>query len=83
MKFRKGIEISNATEEEMLRWQMERIAKVSAVADDELLGEYSEALAKLYNSFKYRHAGIFLGIFMSFYLIINFFVLIIKFFWRK
>ena len=83
MKYKKGVEIENATEEEMLRWQMEKIIKASDVIDDESLGECSEALAKLYNSLKYRHAGLFLGIFMSFYLIINFFVLIIKIFWRK
>lgn len=83
MRFRKGIKISKATEEELLRWQMERIVRVSAVVDDEFLGEYSEALAKLYNSLKHRHAGLFLGILMSLYSIVYILVLIVKIFRRK
>ena len=49
MKYRKGIEISDATEEELLRYQMEKIAKESCSED--LSGE-STALAELYKSLK-------------------------------
>ena len=49
MKYRKGIKISDATEKELLRYQMEKIAKESCSED--LSGE-STALAELYKSLK-------------------------------
>lgn len=49
MKYRKGIDISEATEKELLRYQMEKIAKESCSED--LSGE-STALAELYKSLK-------------------------------
>lgn len=49
MKYRKGIKISEATEKELLRYQMEKIAKESCSED--LSGE-STALAELYKSLK-------------------------------
>lgn len=49
MKCRKGIEISEATEKELLRYQMEKIAKESCSED--LSGE-STALAELYKLLK-------------------------------
>ena len=49
MKYRKGIEISEATEKELLRYQMEKIAKESCSED--LSGESTD-LAELYKSLK-------------------------------
>ena len=49
MKYRKGIEISEATEKELLQYQMEKIAKESCSED--LSGE-STALAELYKSLR-------------------------------
>lgn len=55
MKYRKGINVSDATEKELIRYQMERIVKESC---DENLGECSMALAELYKSLKNVHDGI-------------------------
>ena len=54
MRCRKGIELDEATEEELLRYQMVNIVKTSR-DDVDSLGECSDALAKIYNSLKYRH----------------------------
>ncbi len=82
MKYRKGIALSEATEEELLRYQMVNIVRTSE-REIEGLGECSEALAKIYNSLKYRNIRFFAGFLISLYLIVNFFVLVEKFFWRK
>lgn len=55
MKYRKGINVSDATEKELIRYQMERIVKESC---DENLGECSMALAELCKLFKNVHDGI-------------------------
>ena len=57
MKYRKGIKISEATEKELLRYQMEKIAKESCSED--LSGE-STALAELYKSLKNSDIRVFI-----------------------
>lgn len=79
MKYRKGIEPSEATEEELLRYQMVNIVRTSE-REIEGLGECSAALAKIYNSLKYRNIRFFAGFLISLYLIVGFFVLIKKLF---
>lgn len=54
MKYRKGIDVSDATEKELIRYQMERIVKESC---DENLGECSMAFAELYKSFLNTYDG--------------------------
>ena len=80
MKYRKGIRVSDATEKELLRYQMEKIVKES---ETENLGEVSIALAELYQSLKNSHARAFLRILVSFYLIVHIIILIKEFFGRK
>lgn len=75
MKYRKGIKISDATEKELLRYQMEKIAKESCSED--LSGE-STALAELYKSLKNTDIWIFSGFLISFYLVVHFVILIKK-----
>lgn len=82
MRCRKGIELDEATEEELLRYQMVNIVKTSR-DDVDSLGECSDALAKIYNSLKYRHIRFFLGFLLGLYLIVGFFILIKKFFLGK
>lgn len=62
MRYREGIEIEKASEEEMLRWQMEHIMKEMSNIEPEQLGACSEALAKLYESLKHRQFSLLLGI---------------------
>ena len=64
MKYRKGTELSEATKEELLHYQMVNIVKTSK-DDIENLGECSASLAKIYNSLKYRHIRFFLGFLLS------------------
>lgn len=82
MRYRKGIKLSEATEDEILRCQMENILRTSH-NEPENLGECSEALAKIYILLKYRYAGFFFGFMIGIYLVVGFFALIVKFFWRK
>lgn len=80
MRYRKGIEISDATEKELLRYQMEKIAKESCSED---LGGESAALAELYESLKNTDIRVFVGFLISFHLIVHLIVLIKKLFWCK
>ena len=80
MKYRKGIGINDATERELLRWQMERIVKESS---EDSLGESSEALAKLNDSLQNSYARAFLLFAMCLYSVIGFFVFVIKFLRRE
>lgn len=82
MKYRKNIDINNATEEELLRYQMENIVKTS-VNEIENLGECSESLTKIYKSLKYRHTRSLFGFMINIYLIVGVFIFVIKFFRRK
>lgn len=75
MKYRKEIKISDATEKELLRYQMEKIAKESCSED--LSGE-STALAELYKSLKNIDIWIFSGFLISLYLVVHFVILIKK-----
>ena len=77
MRYRKGIEISDATEKELLRYQMEKIAKESCSED---LGGESAALAELYESLKNTDIRVFVGFLISFHLIVHLIVLIKKLF---
>lgn len=80
MKYRKGIEISNATEKELLRYQMEKIAKESCSED---LGSESTALAELYKSLKNSNIRVFIGFLIILHLIVDFIVLVKKLFWGE
>lgn len=80
MKYRKGIEISGATEKELLRYQMEKIAKESCSED--LSGE-STALAELYKSLKNTDILILSGFLISLNLVVHLIILIKKLFWCK
>ena len=80
MKYRKGIEISNATEKELLRYQMEKIVKESCSED--LSGE-STVLAELYNSLKNTDIRSLIGFLVSLHLGIYLIILIKKLFWSK
>ena len=82
-KYRKGISIENATEDELIRWQMERIVREAERIDIDKIGECSSALASLYDSLKYRHTRTLLGIMISLYLLICSFVLIVQLFRRE
>lgn len=77
MKYRKGIDISNATERELLRWQMEKIIKESDSMEYSL-GECSEALAKLNNSLENSYTRFLLRLMVCLYSVIGVSVLIIK-----
>ena len=77
MKYRKGIKISEATEKELLRYQMEKIAKESCSED--LSGE-STALAELYKSLKNSGIRVFIGFLISLHLIVDLIVLVKKLF---
>lgn len=80
MKYRKGIKVSDATEKELLRYQMERIAKES---ETENLGNNSIALAELYKLLENSYSRTFFRVLVILYLSIHFIVLIKKFLWRK
>ena len=80
MKYRKGIKISDATEKELLRYQMEKIAKESCSED--LSGE-STALAELYKSLKNADIRTLIGFLISFHLVIYLIILVKKLFWSK
>lgn len=80
MKYRKGIEISNATEKELLRYQMEKIAKETC--SENLSGE-SAALAELYESFKNADIRGIVGFLISLHLIVYLIVLVKKLFWGE
>lgn len=75
MIYRKGINVSEATENELLRWQMERIIKESS---EDSLGENSEALVKLNDSLQNSYARAFLLFAMCLYSVIGFFVFVTK-----
>lgn len=77
MKYRKGIDISEATEKELLRYQMEKIAKESCSED--LSGE-STALAELYKSLKNSDIRVFIGFLINLHLIVDLIVLVKKLF---
>lgn len=77
MKYRKGIKISEATEKELLRYQMEKIAKESCSED--LSGE-STALAELYKSLKNSDIRVFIGFLISLHLIVDLIILVKKLF---
>lgn len=81
MKHRKELPISEATEDELLRCQMENVVRTSE-NDIEGLGECSEALAKMYCLLKYRHIGFFLSFLIIFYTFVCFFVFVKKLFRR-
>lgn len=82
MRYRRGIDISNATERELIRWQMEKIIKESDSADYSL-GEWSEALAKLNNSLENSYSGFLLRLTVCLYSIVGVSVLVIKFLRRE
>lgn len=82
MKRRRNIPVEQATDEELLRWEMENIVQQS-MSETEYLGGRAVALAKIYNSLKYRHAGFFIGIVIILYLLIDRFVFLIQIFRRK
>ena len=80
MRYRKGIDASEATEEELLRYQMERIVKESC---DENLGECSIALAELHRSLKDTHSGRFVFLLVSFQFFVNFYIFVVELLWGK
>lgn len=58
MKYRKGINVSNATERELLRWQMEKVVKDSDSLEYSP-DKWSESLARLNDSLEKSYAGLF------------------------
>lgn len=75
MRYRKGIDVSDATEEELLRYQMERIVKESC---DENLSECSMALAELHRSLKDTHSGRFVFLLVAFLFFVNSYIFFTK-----
>lgn len=82
MQRRRNIRIAKATEEELIRYQMENIISTSK-NEIEGLGECSEALAKMYILIKERHARLFFRFLAGCYFFIGLLVLTEKFFRRK
>lgn len=74
MKYRKGIDVSEATEKELLRWHMEKVTKES----DEDVAGCANAMASLYSSFENVHAVRFVAFTVFFQLFVNSIVLIHK-----
>lgn len=77
MRYRKGIDVSKATEKELLRYQMERIVKES---NEENLGSCSNAFKGLYDSFENTRARRLIFLAACFYLGMNFLIFCKKFF---
>lgn len=80
MKYRKNIDVSDATEDELIRFQMEQIVKSSSHEEACNLGECSGALAKLYELLKYRHLRFIIGAAVFLDLLVGFIVLITQIF---
>lgn len=83
MKYRKGILVEDATEKELLRWQMEKIVKESDDMSNRSLGECSYALAKLHESLENRNRRTLFGIVVLFNCFICTLIFIVQLFWRE
>lgn len=75
MKYRRGIPVEKATERELLRWQMEQMAKESGGVDPD---RCATAMAGLYSSFQNGYAIWFLIFAIILQLVVNILVLIVK-----
>ena len=75
MKYRRGIPVEKATERELLRWQMEQMAKESGGVDSD---RCATAMAGLYSSFQNGYAIWFLIFAIILQLVVNILVLIVK-----
>lgn len=75
VRYRRGIPIEKATEKELLRWQMEQMAKESGGVDSD---RCATAMAELYSSFQNGYAIRFLIFAITLQLVVNILVLIVK-----